>query len=68
MATSVAATVTRVVTEVITRTAASATPSATLRAAPQGGVLEGANPAVYDPKNPILTFIIQVCIQHACTE
>jgi hypothetical protein len=28
--------------------------------APQGGVLEGSNPTVFDPKNPIILFIIQV--------
>ena len=31
------------------------------RATPQGGVLEGINPSKYDPKNPIILFIIQVC-------
>jgi len=42
--------------------AAAATSTATgYRAAPQGGVLEGANPSVYDAKNPIILFIIQVC-------
>ena len=42
--------------------AAAATATATgYRAVPQGGVLEGANPSVYDPKNPIILFIIQVC-------
>ncbi len=25
----------------------------------QGGILEGANPSIYDPKNPIVMFIIQ---------
>jgi hypothetical protein len=29
---------------------------------PQGGILEGGNPSHYDPKNPIVTFIIQVSI------
>ncbi|KAM4058636.1 sodium/hydrogen exchanger family protein [Hirsutella rhossiliensis] len=32
------------------------------RATPQGGVLEGANPSKYDPSNPIILFIIQVCL------
>jgi Kef-type K+ transport system membrane component KefB len=36
--------------------AANATAS---RAAPQGGILEHSNPSVYDPKNPIIIFIIQ---------
>jgi hypothetical protein len=30
--------------------------------APQGGILEGGNPSHYDPKNPIVIFIIQVSI------
>lgn len=32
------------------------------RAPAQGGILQGANPSVYDPKNPIILFIIQVCL------
>ncbi|PLB50888.1 hypothetical protein P170DRAFT_354549 [Aspergillus steynii IBT 23096] len=32
------------------------------RAAPQGGILEGGNPSHYDPKNPIVIFIIQASI------
>lgn len=40
--------------------AAAAATSDGLRATPQGGILEGANPATYDPKNPIILFIIQV--------
>jgi hypothetical protein len=49
------------VTEMVTRTInGSATPSSTYRAAPQGGILEGGNPSHYDPKNPIILFIIQV--------
>ncbi|KAL6804315.1 Sodium/hydrogen exchanger family domain-containing protein [Trichoderma sp. SZMC 28012] len=43
-----------------TATTASAAPTSTVRVAPQGGILEGANPSVYDPKNPITIFIIQV--------
>lgn len=30
------------------------------RVAPQGGVLEGANPAQYSASNPVILFIIQV--------
>lgn len=30
------------------------------RAPSQGGVIEGANPSVYNPKDPITMFIIQV--------
>lgn len=29
-------------------------------APPQGGVLEGVNPTHFDPKNPLILFIIQV--------
>ncbi|KAL6717665.1 hypothetical protein ACLMJK_005580 [Lecanora helva] len=32
------------------------------RAPAQGGILQGANPSVYDPKNPIIVFIIQAGI------
>jgi len=32
------------------------------RATPQGGILDGSNPSVYDPKNPIILFVIQVVI------
>lgn len=32
------------------------------RVAPQGGILEGSNPTVYDSKNPIFLFIIQAGI------
>lgn len=40
--------------------AISPTPTNGSRAAHQGGILEGANPAHYDSKNPIIVFIIQV--------
>ncbi|MCJ1404773.1 K(+)/H(+) antiporter [Xylographa trunciseda] len=55
-------TVTRVLTQVVTQTVASATPSSTQRATPQGGILEGSNPSIYDPKNPIFSFVIQAGI------
>ncbi|RDW76346.1 Kha1p [Aspergillus mulundensis] len=32
------------------------------RAPPQGGILEGGDPSQYDPKNPIVIFIIQAFI------
>jgi hypothetical protein len=53
---------TTTVSEVVTRiiTTSSGMASSTLRAAPQGGILEGGNPSQYDPKNPIILFIIQV--------
>lgn len=53
-----------IVTSIITRTA-SANPAATspaLRAAPQGGILDGGNPSKYNPKDPITIFIIQVTV------
>ena len=47
------------VTATVTAKAAAATTAAS-RAAAQGGILEGANPSHYNPKDPIITFIIQV--------
>lgn len=41
--------------------AASIFPRAKPKVAHQGGILEGMNPTKYDPKNPIILFIIQVC-------
>ncbi|KKK25271.1 hypothetical protein ARAM_000700 [Aspergillus rambellii] len=32
------------------------------RATPQGGILEGGNPSHYDPRNPLILFIIQAFI------
>lgn len=57
-----AATVTEFVTNTITRTAISTSPTATLRATPQGGILEGHDPTNYDTKSPITLFIIQAGI------
>jgi hypothetical protein len=54
------ATITDYVTRTVTHTASAVSPTGTVRAAPQGGILEGGNPTVYDPKNPIIIFIIQV--------
>ncbi len=55
---------TATVTEFITRTvnATAATSSAANRATPQGGVFEHVNPSRWDPKNPIILFIIQAAI------
>ncbi|EXJ62017.1 hypothetical protein A1O7_02449 [Cladophialophora yegresii CBS 114405] len=55
---------TATVTEFVTRTvnAIAATSSAANRATPQGGVFEHVNPSHYDPKNPIILFIIQAAI------
>ncbi|KAI4182580.1 MAG: hypothetical protein LQ346_006554 [Caloplaca aetnensis] len=38
------------------------TPTPSVRAAHQGGILEGANPSVYNAKDPIIMFIIQAGI------
>ncbi|KAJ6442818.1 K+/H+ antiporter [Purpureocillium lavendulum] len=51
-----------VATKTLTVTAAAATATSDNRAPPQGGVLEGSNPSKYDPSNPIILFIIQVCL------
>ncbi|KAI9786527.1 MAG: K(+)/H(+) antiporter [Peltula sp. TS41687] len=45
-----------------TASSAVVSPTSTSRATPQGGILEGGNPSHYDPKNPIVVFIIQVAI------
>ncbi|BFZ63650.1 hypothetical protein YB2330_004782 [Saitoella coloradoensis] len=65
-----ATTVTAFLTETITATVAAASVSASASASatagqsvtPQGGILEGENPTHYDPKNPIILFIIQAGI------
>ena len=51
-------------TATVTRTVftSSAAPSSKLRATPQGGIFEHGNPTKYDPKNPIILFIIQAAI------
>ncbi|RMZ86357.1 hypothetical protein DV736_g6419, partial [Chaetothyriales sp. CBS 134916] len=36
--------------------------ASTVRATPQGGVFEGLNPTVYDPKNPLILFVIQAVL------
>lgn len=58
-----AATVTAFVTDTVTKTVAMSATSAasTARAKAQGGILEGENPTHYNPKDPIIIFIIQVC-------
>jgi len=57
--TAAMSTVTQIVTSVVSASSA-ASASSTLRARPQGGILEGEDPSVYDSKNPIILFIIQV--------
>lgn len=54
-----AATVT--VLSTVTASTSSATRAPTA-AAPQAGVLEGSNPIHYDPKDPIILFIVQASI------
>lgn len=51
-----------IITSVVTSTvtAKPVTTTAASRAAHQGGIIEGADPSKYDPKNPIIIFIIQV--------
>lgn len=51
---------TSIITHTVTAIASSASPSSTVRAAPQGGVLDGLNPTHYNSANPIVLFIIQV--------
>ncbi|KAF2140997.1 uncharacterized protein K452DRAFT_229660 [Aplosporella prunicola CBS 121167] len=46
----------------LTSAAAAATATASNRATPQGGILEGSNPTHYNPKDPIIIFIIQAGI------
>lgn len=45
----------------LTSASAEATPTGD-RAPSQGGVIEGANPSEYNPKDPIVLFIIQVSL------
>lgn len=52
----------RTVTQVITKAASPSPTPAGNAVPPQGGVLENVNPVDYDPKNPIILFIIQVSI------
>ncbi|CZT00115.1 probable K(+)/H(+) antiporter 1 [Rhynchosporium agropyri] len=56
MSSSMLATASRTV-----QSSASPTPTGS-RAAPQGGVIEGLNPTTYDPKYPVVLFIIQAGI------
>lgn len=56
------ATVTSTIATTVTKASSSASPTSTHRAAPQGGILEGGNPTVYNASNPIILFIIQVCL------
>jgi hypothetical protein len=51
----------RTVTQIVSKASPSATPTGNA-VPPQGGILENVNPADYDAKNPIITFIIQVDI------
>ncbi|KAG4031517.1 hypothetical protein MFRU_009g02880 [Monilinia fructicola] len=56
------ATVTSTIATTVTKASSSASPTSTHRAAPQGGILEGGNPTVYNASNPIILFIIQAGI------
>lgn len=55
------ATVTSTIATTVKAASSAASATSTNRAAPQGGILEGGNPTVYSPSNPIVLFIIQVC-------
>lgn len=47
----------------LTATASSSSAAAKAsKVPPQGGVLEGVNPVVYNPSNPIILFIVQAGI------
>ncbi len=52
--------ITSVVTTTVAATAAASPTKSGTRAAHQGGILEGANPSEFNPKDPIIVFIIQV--------
>lgn len=53
--------ITTTVQQTVTKTlASSGTATSTARVAPQGGILEGGNPTLYNTKDPITIFIIQV--------
>lgn len=56
------ATLTSSIATAVTAASSSASATSTHRAAPQGGILEGGNPTVYSASNPIVLFIIQVCL------
>ncbi|CAI7651069.1 unnamed protein product [Penicillium glandicola] len=45
-----------------TATTTTAAATSTTLVSPQGGILEGGNPTVYDTKNPLVLFIIQAVI------
>ncbi|CAK7202689.1 hypothetical protein SEUCBS139899_005415 [Sporothrix eucalyptigena] len=63
MATTTATVTTTLLSTVVsTVTTSSASPTSTNRATPQSGVLDGANPIVYNASNPILLFIVQAAI------
>ncbi|CAK7231205.1 hypothetical protein SBRCBS47491_007852 [Sporothrix bragantina] len=65
MATTTATVTTTLLSTVISTvssTLSSATATSTNRATPQSGILEGANPIVYNASNPILLFIVQAAI------
>jgi Kef-type K+ transport system membrane component KefB len=62
MATVTAIATATVTSRITTTVFTSGTPTSTVRVAPQGGILEGGNPTIYDPKNPIILFIIQASL------
>ncbi|KAF7905500.1 uncharacterized protein EAF01_006021 [Botrytis porri] len=56
------ATVTSTIATTVKAASSTASATSTNRATPQGGILEGGNPTVYNPSNPIVLFIIQAGI------
>jgi hypothetical protein len=52
--------ITSVVTTTVAATSAARPTKSGTRAAHQGGILEGADPSEFNPKDPIIVFIIQV--------
>ncbi|KAH8666395.1 Sodium/hydrogen exchanger family-domain-containing protein [Xylariales sp. PMI_506] len=55
-------TVTSLLTTTVTATASAVSASSTLRATPQGGILDHVLPNVYNASNPVILFIIQLSI------
>lgn len=57
-----ASTITQTVTSLATTTVSASTATSTARAPSQAGILEGSDPSHYNPKEPIIHFIIQAGI------
>ncbi|KAF2089128.1 hypothetical protein K490DRAFT_64333 [Saccharata proteae CBS 121410] len=55
-------TATNALSSMASRTVSAAAATSSHKVSPQGGIIEGANPTVYNPKDPITMFIIQAGI------